>query len=823
MAEFLETEAIDVDSACVQNEGEFVATVSDEEFIDDNAVNEQSEYPYFTNVSRSYVNLMPDIENIDDLEARHYFDSDEEEDWHNFSNFEAKVKVFKESLICPHGLENPDSFFYSILYAIRHKFTTKVNFLQDDESLKQDVGLALSDDLFKIKSLLRLDGQDVLNFENQCFQINTILSRHSMFLRVFELKNKFRYIIKQNHEQKKYFSEVSACIIERFNGFQIVRLEYDNEIRKEFKPIDIIYKPVIKLNAIINCFFTDRLHLAYKAVYNEKAIWQKTRTSSAFQCYFCGKFCVCKIKLDQHMKNCVGKPGFVYNFQTRNLLTFEENIKFKRDVPLTTYIDFETTAPTDCCLDPESDKMNVVSYVIILAFHPKQQLPRIIIERSFGHSLEKLCQIDYLTAEQLNYADVITLKQLRDCALAVDKKTNKLAISEMFCTEIKFATDCLLKWYHNKYKNFELSIDSKNEFESENPIQWENGECVICRFPLATNPTAFENEKKSYGDFIIKKEHMFLRNIFSKDELAKSSALFSFESFHKHFIEFLEIVIFLEEAIKLSLHFSDCSFASLNRFIQAHLCEFESFEQVKEEIEIVEVKGYTNTKIPKFILKLYAFVYDKVMKFPFSQFECETVTTTNLFLSVYRIINAKIHLHHSHVTGEVKGYAHDFCNWTVRENHDVVPCIAHNFFKFDMFFLLKGIRLSVWRSDDINIGGSNLVDVNYAQIDNFKFIDSIKYYQTSLAKLSETMSFEEKSRVAKLVQQFLATHSYFSTIWNDMHFVEKNKIIDIVVSGKGIIPYEKIQTIESLSIKPENGVFFNIKTSFSNNFGLLSL
>ena len=49
--------------------------------------------------------------------------------------------------------------------------------------------------LFEIKSLLRLDGEDVLNFENQCFQINTILSRHNMFLRVFELKDKFRYII----------------------------------------------------------------------------------------------------------------------------------------------------------------------------------------------------------------------------------------------------------------------------------------------------------------------------------------------------------------------------------------------------------------------------------------------------------------------------------------------------------------------------------------------------------------------------------------------------------------------------------------------------
>ena len=573
---------------------------------------------------------------------------------------------------------------------------------------------------------------------------------------------------------------------------------------------------MIKLNAILNCFFTDRLHLAYKAVYNETTDWEKLKSSCAFQCYFCGKFWTRKIKLATHMKNCLGKPGFVYNFQTRNLLTFEENIKFKRDVPLTTYIDFETTAPTDCCLDPESNKMNVVSYVIILAFHPNLQLPRIIIERSFGHSLEKLCQIDYLTSEQLNYGDLVTLKQLRDCALAVHKKSNVLAISEMFCTEIKFATNCLLKWYQNKYKNFELSIESKNEFEKENPIDWENGECVLCRFPLEANPTTPQNEKMSYGDFIIKKEHMFLRNIFSKEELSKSSAINTFESFHKHFIEFLEIVIFLEEGINSSLHFSDCSYPNLIRFIQKHFSDFDSFEQIKEDIEIVEIKGYTNSKIPKFSLQIYAFVYDKIMKFPFSQFEYETVTTSNLFVSVHRIINAKIHLHHSHVTGQVKGYAHDFCNWTVRENHDVVPCIAHNFFKFDMFFLLKGIRLSVWRTDDIRIGGNNMVDINYAQIDNFKFIDSIKYYQTSLAKLSETMSREEKSRVAKLVEQFIATHSYFSAIWNEMHFSERNKIIDIVVSGKGIIPYEKIQTIQSLSLKPENGVFFTEDEFYSS-------
>ena len=811
MATFLSSEAIDVDVDDTVDDNdniEDIATVSDEEFIDDSEQPE-SGYHYFKNVTKSYDDAMREnLENIDDLEARHYFDSDEEEELNEFANFKAKVNFFRESLIIPHGLENPDSFFYSILYAIRYKVTGKKYSVKEDDDLKQDVGVALSDDLFKIKSLLRLDGEDVLNFENQCFQINRILSKHEMFLRVFELKDKFRYIIKQNSQQKKFFSEVSACVVKRFNGFTIVRLEFDNEIRKEFKPIDIIYKPVIEQKAILNCFFTDKLHLAYKAVYNEKTNWTKLKTSSAFQCYFCSKFYVRKAKLDIHMKSCTGKPGFIYNFQTRNLLTFEENIKFKRDVPLTTYIDFETTAPTDCCLDPESNKMNVVSYVIILAFHPKLQLPRIVIERSFGHSLEKLCQIDYLTAEQLRYHDVITLKQLRDCALAVNEKSNVLAISEMFCTEIKFATDCLLKWYYSKYKNHELNFENKKQYERENPIDWENGQCVLCRFPLQANPTSPQNEKMSYGDFVIKKEHMFLRNIFSKEELSKSPSINTFESYHQQFVKFLQIAVFLEEAIKSSLHYLDCSYPDLIEFLMQHFSEFDYFENVKEHIETVQIKGYVNSKIPKFNLQLYACVYDKLMKFPFSQFECETVTTANFFVSVHRIINGKIHLHHSHVTGEVKGYVHDFCNWTVRENSDVVPCIAHNFFKFDMFFLLKGIRLSVWRTDDINIGGNNMVDINYAQIDNFKFIDSIKYYQTSLAKLSETMSDEEKGKVAKLVEQFIATHSYFSDIWKNLHFVERNKIIDIVVSGKGIIPYEKIETINSLAMKPENGVFF---------------
>ena len=82
-------------------------------------------------------------------------------------------------------------------------------------------------------------------------------------------------------------------------------------------------------------------------------------------------------------------------------------------------------------------------------------------------------------------------------------------------TEIKFATDCVLRWYHDKYNNLELSIESKNKFERENPIDWENGECVLCRFPLEANPTHPQNDKMSYGDFVVKKRaHVFKKYLF---------------------------------------------------------------------------------------------------------------------------------------------------------------------------------------------------------------------------------------------------------------------------------------------------------------------
>ena len=438
MADFLLTEAAvddddaDNDDIACGDEGNIISnedmTLSDEEFIDDSFVEESSisDYYGFTNVSKDYTQAVEDsFSDFDyDQEPNNYCNENEIDNLEidDFKNYKSKIEKFKETLLNPpHGLNNKDSFFYSILFAIRYQLTGKFSCDGDDnvdEQIKVDIGAEIFDEIYILKNMLRLD-LDILNFENQCLKINQILNKNNLFLRVFELKEKFHCLIKQDSERKNLIRDLSGCIIEKFNGFNIVRIEFDRKLRQKMSPIDIIYKPVKREDEIIECFFSSQINLAYRTTFSEN---QKIKHSTAFQCYFCSNYYSRKDKFDRHVENCTGKPGYVYNFNIQNLLTFEENLKFKRDVPLTIYIDFETTTPTDDCLDPETRKMNAVSYVIIFAFHPELEMKRIIIERSFGHSLQKLTTIDYLTAEQLKFKDTTTLKQLRDCAFSVASK-----------------------------------------------------------------------------------------------------------------------------------------------------------------------------------------------------------------------------------------------------------------------------------------------------------------------------------------------------------------------------------------------------------------
>ena len=93
----------------------------------------------------------------------------------------------------------------------------------------------------------------------------------------------------------------------------------------------------------------------------------------------------------------------------------------------------------------------------------------------------------------------------------------------------------------------------------------------------------------------------------------------------------------------------------------------------------------------------------------------------------------------------------------MRENYYNIPLIAHNQFKFDFFLFLKGLRPTVWETIDIQIGGRNATNINFAITQNqVRFIDTIKYFQQSLSNLALSMTEIEKKKVRKNFKRLLS-------------------------------------------------------------------
>ena len=176
----------------------------------------------------------------------------------------------------------------------------------------------------------------------------------------------------------------------------------------------------------------------------------------------------------------------------------------------------------------------------------------------------------------------------------------------------------------------------------------------------------------------------------------------------------------------------------------------------------------------------------------------------------------KIHLHHSHITGKIPGYAHDFCNTKVTEKSAPdIPVIAHNLFGFDLYYFIKGSIAFAWCSKELNIGGNNLTQINFSNITGeIKFIYTLRYYQKILAELASKLSDEEKISVKKLTEPFLNQHDYFCNNWPYLNCKKKEKVSEIVSERKGVIPYDLIINMDSFFQTPENE--FWKKTEFSS-------
>ena len=177
------------------------------------------------------------------------------------------------------------------------------------------------------------------------------------------------------------------------------------KLEKKFKLIDIIYKPTINPEKKLLCYYSDNIS---KACHNTHSIGDSDKLEHDFvyECYYCRKFFTRPDRHKKHIENCAGVSGVINNFNNKNLISFEDNFNSNGDLSFAMCFYFETTATANNIFDPEQKKMFFVSYVLIVAFRPKLNLKKIMIQRSFGHLLKELTTINYLTEDQMKFIDI---------------------------------------------------------------------------------------------------------------------------------------------------------------------------------------------------------------------------------------------------------------------------------------------------------------------------------------------------------------------------------------------------------------------------------
>lgn len=165
---------------------------------------------------------------------------------------------------------------------------------------------------------------------------------------------------------------------------------------------------------------------------------------------------------------------------------------------------------------------------------------------------------------------------------------------------------------------------------------------------------------------------------------------------------------------------------------------YSTISEFKEDVDSVAVARKFGKY--EFLDKIISFIYSTLIKFVETD-QVKGMPMSKIFVDNSKgIMRDKTHIHHSLVSGKIIGYAHSYCNYRVRENKPKLSIIAHNLFRFDFFFLLKGLRAGVWKTRDITIGGTNPTNINFTIIGNqVIFIDPVKYFQHGLQTLASNL------------------------------------------------------------------------------------
>ena len=198
-------------------------------------------------------------------------------------------------------------------------------------------------------------------------------------------------------------AELSSCVIQKLNGYDLLRTELSRNSNKNLLPLGIVYESTQDKNKPIYCYFAPKVHLAFQSIYDKfRGGTRKTcNSSSARQCPYCNNFFLKSEKrMQEHILSCAGQAGFNFSFDNGKIINYQDNFNKIGDLPFAIYYDFETTTGSAGFFYA---KMYVISYCIVVVFHPDLNLPHMFIYRSYDQTEDDLESMEHFSVAQYNF------------------------------------------------------------------------------------------------------------------------------------------------------------------------------------------------------------------------------------------------------------------------------------------------------------------------------------------------------------------------------------------------------------------------------------
>ena len=176
--------------------------------------------------------------------------------------------------------------------------------------------------------------------------------------------------------------------------------------------------------------------------------------------------------------------------------------------------------------------------------------------------------------------------------------------------------------------------------------------CYLCDFPLVAD------SEKGWFDFVVKCEYLFLNNIYLYNDL-KQMNIENQKKYEETLRKLIGFYPLFENALqggKLCDKVTDFMLEDLNN------C-YSTCQDLREEIDHISIpKRRFASKKTLFSEKMIAFLYSSMINFCKNNKVKGIPLSQNFIENIIAIMEDTHCIHDSHVTGEIKGYAHSFCN-----------------------------------------------------------------------------------------------------------------------------------------------------------------